>query len=93
MVDFSKDIDTSNAFEDTIEILKKVKCVITLILQYILGTMNVKTFLLLSYNPEWRWYIELKHKCFYTSINIIQQTKFGDWNSVFDELSNKLEKL
>lgn len=96
LVDLSKDIDNGkNAFEDTIEILKKVKCVITsdTAIAHLAGTMNVKTFLLLSYNPEWRWYIELKHKCFYTSINIIQQTKFGDWNSVFNELNNKLEKL
>ena len=59
---------------------------------HLAGTLNVKTFLLLSFNPEWRWYIEHKYKCFYPNMNIIQQNKFGDWTGVFNELNKRLEK-
>ena len=95
LIDLSKEIDTGeNAFEDTISILKNVECVITsdTAIAHLAGTLNIKTFLLLSFNPEWRWYIELNHKCFYSNMNIIQQTKFDDWNGVFNELNKRLEK-
>lgn len=95
LVDLSSEIDNGkNAFEDTISILKNVECVITsdTAIAHLAGTLNVKTFLLLSFNPEWRWYIELKHKCFYPNMSIIQQSKFDDWSGVFNELNKKLEK-
>ena len=94
LVDLSTDIDTGdNAFEDTISILKHVNCVITsdTAIAHLAGTLNVKTFLLLSFNPEWRWYIEHKYKCFYPNMHIIQQKKFDDWTGVFNELNKKLE--
>ena len=95
LIDLSKKIDIGeNAFEDTISILKNVECVITsdTAIAHLAGTLNVKTFLLLGFNPEWRWYIELNHKCFYPNMNIIQQSKFDNWNGVFNELNKRLEK-
>ena len=95
LIDLSKEIDTGkNAFEDTISILKNVECVITAdtAIAHLAGTLNVKTFLLLGFNPDWRWYIELNHKCFYPNMNIIQQSKFDNWHGVFNELNKRLEK-
>ena len=53
---------------------------------HLAGTMEINTYLLLSYNPEWRWYIELQKNCFYPNINIIQQDQINDWNGVFERL-------
>ena len=50
--------------------------------------MKIKTYLLLSYNPEWRWFIEKKYKVFYPNIKIIQQNKPGDWVTVFEKVEN-----
>ena len=55
-------------------------------------TLGVKTYLLLENNPDWRWYIEKKFKCFYPDIKIIQQKEPGNWNSVFKELKDNLNK-
>jgi len=91
--DLSSEIDLGkNAFEDTISILKNIECVITsdTAIAHLAGTLNVKTFLLLSYNPEWRWYIELKYRCFYPDINIIQQEKPNNWENVFLKLKELL---
>ena len=95
ITDFSNEIDIgNNAFEDTISILNKVNCVITsdTAIAHLAGVLDVKTYLLLSYNPEWRWHVELRNKCFYPNINIIQQSNFGDWDSVFKELELKLRE-
>ena len=95
LTDLSNEIDlNNNAFEDTISILSKVNCVVTsdTAIAHLAGVLDVKTYLLLSYNPEWRWYVEIKNKCFYPNVNIIQQSNFGDWDSVFKELELKLKE-
>ena len=94
LLDLSNEIDLGeNAFEDTISILKKVNYLITsdTAIAHLAGTLDVKTYLLLSFNPEWRWHIELKYKCFYPNINIIQQKNFNDWGGVFKKLKDDLE--
>ena len=94
LIDLSTEIDIGkNAFEDTVSILKNMELVITsdTAIAHLAGTLDIKTFLLLSFNPEWRWYIELTHKCFYPKINIIQQSKFNNWKGVFNELNKRIE--
>ena len=89
--DLSNEIDNGDkSFEDTIAILKNVECLITsdTSIAHLAGTLNVKTYLLLSFNPEWRWFIEKKYNIFYPSIKIIQQDKPGDWETVFEKVED-----
>ena len=92
--DFSNDIDlTENAFDDTIHILKNINLLITsdTALAHLAGTMEINTFLLLNFNPEWRWSIQLKDKCIYsTKLKIIKQKKYNDWKSAISELEERL---
>ena len=92
LTDLSSEIDNNKAFEDTIAILMNVDFFITsdTALCHLACTLGVKTYLLLENNPDWRWYIENEYKCFYPNLNIIQQSKPGDWISVFDKLKNLL---
>lgn len=96
ILDLSSKIDlTENSFEDTIDILNNINLLITTdtAIAHLAGTLNVKTLLLLGYNPEWRWYIEIEKKCFYPSIKIIQQTHFDNWDSVFENINSELDKI
>tara|TARA_A100001035_G_scaffold273774_1_gene264754 strand:- start:56 stop:1531 length:1476 start_codon:yes stop_codon:yes gene_type:complete len=91
--DFSNEIDENNrVFEDTISILNNIDMLVTsdTAVAHLAGTMQIKTYLLLSNNPEWRWHIENKMRCFYPNINIIQQDKDNDWTSVFKKLENTI---
>jgi ADP-heptose:LPS heptosyltransferase len=92
LTDLSSEIDNNKAFEDTIAILMNVDFFITsdTALCHLACTWGVKTYLLLENNPDWRWYIENEYKCFYPNLNIIQQSKPGDWISVFNKLKNLL---
>ena len=96
VVDLSKEIDVkSDIFVDTISILKNVDLLITTdtALAHLAGTMKINTYLILNYNPEWRWIIESNNKCFYSEkLHIIKQKKFNDWQSVIDQISEKLNK-
>ncbi len=91
--DFSNEIDINEkTFEDTIQILININILITsdTALAHLAGTMGIKTYLLLSYNPEWRWFIEIQKKCFYPEIKIIQQKEYGNWKGVFKQLEDLL---
>ena len=54
---------------------------------HLASTMGVKTLLLLNSNPDWRWHIELKEKCFYDNLEIIKADKINDWESVSLKIS------
>ena len=97
VVDFSEAIDLKNdIFIDTISILKSVDLLITsdTALAHLAGTMEINTYLILNYNPEWRWIIETNKRCFYSEkLQILKQKKYNDWQSVIDELSKKMENI
>ena len=93
ILDFSDEIDNGqNAFEDTISILHNVDKFITsdTAIAHLAATMDVKTYLLLSFSPDWRWHLELNKKCFYPNLTILKQSKFGDWSNVFKDLKKIL---
>jgi len=50
-----------------------------------------ETWLLLSTNPDWRWfkYYELNP---YQNLKIFRQTDFNNWDKVIDLLENDLKK-
>ena len=91
--DLAQEIDQNNkTFEDTISILNNVDMLITsdTAIAHLAGTMQINTYLLLNYNPEWRWHIETKIKCFYPTINIVQQDKINDWVGVLKKLEKTI---
>ena len=93
LIDLSNKIDLGeNSFEDTISILKNIDLLITsdTAIAHLAGTLQINTYLLLSYNPEWRWYVELKNRCFYPNLKIIQQEDAYSWKSAFDRLKEEI---
>ena len=96
VTDLSSEIDLNeNSFEDTIHILNNIDLLITsdTSIAHLAGTLNIKTLLLLSYNPDWRWYLETQSNVFYPSVKIIQQDNFDDWDSVFENVKYDLNKI
>ena len=95
ILDYSLEIDNNeDAYKDSISILRNLDLVITSdsSIAHLAATMNINTWIALSYNPDWRWYIEIKKSVFYNTIKIFQQKKPGNWQSVFDEINNALLK-
>ena len=93
--DFSSELDLNDeAFKDTISILKNVDFLITIesSIAQLAGTMGIKTYLLLSYNPYWIWYSEQEKAKFYDTIKIYQQDKPGSWDNAINQLEKDLNK-
>ena len=58
---------------------------------HIAGILNIKSFLLLNFNSEWRWFDNLSATPWYPSVRILRQKKFNSWKLVFDNLNKEIE--
>ena len=60
---------------------------------HLAGILNVKSYLLLNYNSDWRWFNDKKNTIWYPSVEIIKQNNFDSWINVFKKLKSKLVTL
>ena len=49
-----------------------------------------KSFLMLSWSPEWRWLLDRSDSPWYKSIKIFRQKSAGDWYSIVNEIEFEL---
>ena len=51
-----------------------------------MGTLNFKSYLLLNYNSDWRWFNDHEKTIWYPSVTIIKQNNFNNWDNVVEEV-------
>ena len=56
------------------------------------STLEKLTWGLISFNPEWRWWMYNK-PAFYKNLIEYKQIKFNNWNNVLDDVYLDLKKL
>lgn len=56
------------------------------------GALGVKTFLLLPYASEWRWFDDTKTTPWYDSVTIFKQKEHWNWAEVVEEINGILKK-
>ena len=78
---------------DTAIIVSRLDEVITVdtSLAHISGTLGVPTKILVSKVPDWRWGLKEKKTDWYKSVELLRQDKNGDWESIINYLTNRLE--
>lgn len=57
------------------------------------GALGIKTFLLLPYTAEWRWFNDFETTPWYDSIKIFRQNEIGNWAQVINRVEKELMKL
>ncbi len=94
VLNFSKEIDNNNSFEDTIAILKNLDLLITsdTAIAHLASTMEIKTWLLLNFSPDWRWHINMKLFKWYKNLRIFRQKSDLKWDKVIKEVRTELNK-
>lgn len=60
---------------------------------HLAGSLGVKTFLMVSTEPDWRWGISGETTLWYPSVKIIRQTSTGDWPGVVRRVMTELETI
>lgn len=79
-------------FADTAALLKQLDCLVTVdtAVAHLAGALGIKTFLLLSACPDWRWGIKGETTPLYSSMTLVRQETYGDWADVIERLSPML---
>ncbi len=79
-------------YEDTAAFLKNIDVLVTIdtSIANLAGAMGVKTFLMLPYMPEWRWFYDTETTPWYDSVKIFKQKIPGDWAEVVARIKNEI---
>jgi len=87
---FTYNIDIDEPFIDTIAILNNIDLLLTIdtAIAHLAGVMNVKTYLLLGYSSDWRWF-DTNEKIWYNSVDIIRMNE----NIALKNIIPTVEKL
>lgn len=90
MVDLTPDIKT---FDDTAAALKNIDLFITADTSplHLAGALGVKTFLLIPYCSDWRWFENEKYTEWYSSVELFKQKERRDWFVEADIIYNRLK--
>jgi FkbM family methyltransferase len=83
-----------DSFATTAAAVKALDLVITVdtSIAHLAGALGKPTWLLLSYDPDFRWGLKGDRTIWYPSVRIFRQPRFRDWGSVIDEVMAALEE-
>lgn len=79
-------------FSDTAYALSGMDLVITVdtSLAHAAGALGIPTFLMVPFDPDWRWLMDRPDSPWYPSLRIYRQPRFGDWDSVVSDILRDL---
>uniref|UniRef100_A0ACD5GT06 Glycosyltransferase family 9 protein n=1 Tax=Desertifilum tharense IPPAS B-1220 TaxID=1781255 RepID=A0ACD5GT06_9CYAN len=79
-------------FAQTAEIIAQLDLIITVdtAVAHLAGAMGKAVWLLLPYNPDWRWMRERTDSPWYPTMRLFRQTQPGNWETVFQQVRNCL---
>lgn len=93
-----KVIDVSAAlvdFAETAGVIANLDLVITVdsAVAHLSGAMGQKTWLLLPFNPDWRWQLEREDSPWYPTLRLFRQREMGAWPEVMISVKKKLRSF
>jgi tetratricopeptide (TPR) repeat protein len=82
-------------FSDTAALCEQMDLIISTdtSVAHLAGALGKKTWVLLSYMPDWRWQLQRQDCVWYPEVLLYRQTSLGDWNSVLAKVSADLSGL
>ncbi len=92
MINLAKDF---KSFEDTAKAINAMDIVITVdtSVAHLAGAMGKKTFLMLPYASDWRWFSDTKTTPWYNSIEIFKQTDPISWEEPIKEIICRINEF
>lgn len=88
------DIDNDKPFQDTVAVLHNIDLLITIdtFIVHLAGILNIKTFLLLGYVSDWRWFNDnICH--WYNSVEIFRLTENIEFKNILMNVKEKVDIL
>lgn len=90
-----KIVDLTNlvqSFEDTCTVLAGMDMVICCdtAVGHLAGAMGIPVWMLIPFNPDWRWRLEGDRTPWYNSMRLFRQTERDNWAEVFERVESEL---
>ena len=60
-------------------------------LAHLAGAMRVPCWIMLPYDVDWRWGVDMNKCDWYESVKLFRQKSIGDWQSVFDQVLKEMQ--
>jgi len=92
VIDISRDLVD---FAETAAVIEKLDLVITVdsAVAHLAGAMGKLTWLLLPFNPDWRWQLKREDSPWYLNMRLFRQRGGGRWPEVLLRVKNALEDV
>jgi tetratricopeptide (TPR) repeat protein len=83
-----------NDFSDTAALMEYLDLTISVdtAIAHLAGAMNKPVWLMLPFEPEWRWLTKREDSPWYPSMRIFRQKSFNDWAGLISQIKTELEK-
>lgn len=80
-------------FMETAGLVETLDLVITVdtAMAHLAGTMGKRTWILLPFDPDWRWQLDREDSPWYPTVRIFRQRKLGDWQEVVARVKKALQ--
>jgi tetratricopeptide (TPR) repeat protein len=87
--------DRISDFCDTASIMTQMDLVITTCTStaHLAGALGVPFWVVLSHNPDWRWLTTREDSPWYPSARLFRQERPGDWDQLFDRVSQAVRQI
>jgi hypothetical protein len=87
--------DRMNSWDDTTNIIADLDLVITSCtsIAHLSGAMGIPTWIVTPIMPYYTWAVPGEKSKWYDSVRLFRQTKYGEWDDVFDIIRTELNKL
>jgi len=84
--------DSIHSFADSGAIVEKMDIIVSVdtSLAHLSGALGIPTYVLLPWNPDWRWLLDRKDSPWYPTVKTLRQPSSGDWESVVIELISEI---
>lgn len=81
-------------FRDTLAIAELMDMVISIdtSVAHLCAASGIPTWILLHYNPDWRWLLDREKSPWYPAATLFRQHTPGIWKSVLEEVTQRLER-
>ena len=93
LIEFGPETDkAAGPFMDTAAIMRNLDLVITsdTSLPHLAGALGVPVWMALNFCSDWRWLEEREDSPWYPTMRVFRQTRFGDWQGVFERIAAEL---
>jgi tetratricopeptide (TPR) repeat protein len=91
VLNFGQELD----FENTAALCECLDLVISVdtSVAHLSAALGKKTWILLPFNPDWRWLLERNDSPWYPTVTLYRQHRIGDWSGAFEKITADLSHL